>query len=213
MYTPKILLLLTVAFLISGCANVYLKPEAAARIKNHRVIAIAPPIISFVPPNIPIPESHRMDAQLKMDLQKSWSVMFQKELYNRMMDRKKHHRMQVAVLPLDTTVLRLKKAGYFEHPDMSANQMCEILGVDGVITSNYKIEEPYSNAEAVLLELIPIIPTPRNAVSVMLEIYDRETRDPIWGFYRMKASTLGTSHAEIVYDLLNQASKKMPYRK
>ncbi|MCC7466414.1 MAG: hypothetical protein IT261_09105 [Saprospiraceae bacterium] len=160
-----------------------------------------------------------MDTQLIKDLQKAWSVLVQKELYNSVIDEKKHGRQKVDVLAIDTTIMRLKRAGYFDHPDMSAKQMCEVLGVDAIIISKYTFSEPYSNSEGVMLELIardlsPFMNAyPLNKAVAILEIYDRESPKPVWGYINRKTTSLGTSHGEIVYNVVRLASRKMPYGK
>jgi hypothetical protein len=220
-YIPKTLFLLAFACLVSGCANYYLTEDGASRVKTHRVVAVVPATITFVPSIIPMPESHRLDSQLTKDLQKTWSILFQKELYNRLIIKKQHRQLNVDILDIDSTLIRLKKAGYFDDPYMPTNQVCEVLGVDGIITSTYTLSEPYSNSESILLDLVlgPVVddpfigPYPGNKVTLLLEIYDRESPRPIWGYAYKMGSTPMISHGELVYTLVKMACKKMPYRK
>ena len=105
----------------------------------------------------------------------------------------------------------LRKAGYFDDNPMSPNEICEALGVDGVITSNYSLSKPMSEGGAVALGLLVGVSGSTNNTTVTLEIHDKETKKLLWNYNHKVSGSVGSSPAQLVDNLMRNASKKMPY--
>jgi len=197
------ILLLTAAFMISSCAKIYYSPDAKARAGSHQIIAIAPPKVS-------IAARKKVDAEAIKEQQKTESTSFQKKMYSWLFKRKMQNRILVEIQDVETTNAKLKKAGYFDDNPMSPNEICEALGVDGVITSNYSLTKPMSDGAAVALGLLGVWGSTNNT-TVTLEIHDRETKKLLWKYNHKVSGSVGSSPTQLVNDLMRNASKKMPY--
>jgi hypothetical protein len=88
--------------------------------------------------------------------------------------------------------------------------MCRILGVDGILTSNYSLSKPMSEGAAIALGVIAGVWGPTNEATVSLSIHDSGTNKMIWNYDHKLSSSLSTP-AKLVDALMRQASKKMPY--
>ena len=75
-------------------------------------------------------------------------------MYSWLLKRKMQNRIFVEIQDVETTNAKLRKAGYFDYNPMSPNEICEALGVDGVIISNYSLFKPMSEGTAVALGLL-----------------------------------------------------------
>ncbi|MCX8020334.1 MAG: hypothetical protein N2747_07575 [Chitinophagaceae bacterium] len=59
-------------------------------------------------------------------------------MYAWLLRRKDQGKMDVEVLDVETTNSKLQKAGYPDKP-MSPAELAEVLGVDGIISSNFSL--------------------------------------------------------------------------
>lgn len=202
----SILLLATTAIIISSCAKIYYSPDAMLLANKHQIVAIAPPKVS-------IAASKKIDAESLKEQQKTESTNFQKEMYSWMLKRKMQNKILVEVQDVETTNAKLKKAGYFDDNPMAPHEICEALGVDAIITSNYSLSKPMSEGGAIALGLLVGVWGSTNNTTVTLEIHDKEAKKLLWNFNHKISGSVGSSPAQLVDNLMRQASKKMPYSK
>ena len=89
--------------------------------------------------------------------------------------------------------------------------MCDLLGVDAILTSNFGLEKPMSTGGAIALAVLTGFGASTNKVTVtlgikivMINLYYGSMTDQIIG-------GIGSSPGTLVDGLMRQASKKMPY--
>jgi hypothetical protein len=131
---------------MASCAKIFSTPDAAVLAHKHQTVAI-------VPPKVAIAARKKVDAQAIQDQQRAESMNFQREMYSWLLKRKMQGKISPEIQDVETTNTLLRKAGYPDTP-ISPGELCEILGVDGVITSNYAISKPMSEGGAVALGLL-----------------------------------------------------------
>lgn len=198
------LLFLTVV-LLSNCAKIYYSPDAKLKASRHRIIAIAPPRVS-------IAAIKNVDLEALKEQQRTESINFQKEMYSWLLVRKRQNRISAEIQDVETTNAKLKKAGYFDDTPMSPSEICEVLEVDGLITSNYSLSKPMSEGAAYALGILAgIWWGSTNHATVTLEIHDKESRSLLWNYNHKASGTVGSSATELVDNLMRRASKRMPY--
>lgn len=189
---------------LSSCAKIYYSPEAKTRASTHKLIAIAPPKVS-------IAAQKKVDPEAIKEQQKTESINFQQEMYSWLLKRKMQNRIFVEILDVATTNAKLKKAGYFDDTPMSPAEICEVLGVEGIITSNYSLTKPMSEGGAVALGLLVGFWGSTNTTTVNLEIHDKETKKLLWNYNHKVSGSIGSTPAQLVDNLMRNASKNMPY--
>jgi len=188
----------------TGCARIYQSPDALVRASNHKVVAI-------IPPKVSIAAMRKVDPQAIIEQQKTESINFQQEMHSWLLKRKTQNRVFVDIQDVQTTNARLQKIGYFDNPAMTPAELCQALGVDGVISSNYALSKPMSNGAALALGLLVGVWGSTNQTAVTLEIHDQQTQKMIWNFNHKVSGSVGSSPAMLVNNLMRNASKKMPY--
>jgi hypothetical protein len=129
-----------------------------------------------------------------------------------MLKRKMQGRIAQEIHDIETTNIKLKKAGYPETL-LSPDEMCKILGVDGVLGSNYALSKPMSDGAAVAMTLLVGFGGATNEVRVSLNIRDCSTPKLIWNYDHKFSGSMGSSPSRLVDNLMKNASKKMPYVK
>ena len=198
-----VFLLVLSAFILQGCAKIFYTPDARSIAQNQKIMAIAPPKVS-------IAAKRNIDGAALIEQQKTESVNFQREMYSWMLKRKMQGTISVEIQDVETTRALLTKAMVNEGKILTPEEMCRILGVDGILTSNYSLSKPMSEGAAIAVGLIGGTMGKTNEAIVSLSIHDSGTKKMIWNYDQKLSSSLGTP-ARLVDDLMRQASRKMPY--
>ena len=131
-------------------------------------------------------------------------------MYSWMLKRKMQGTVTVEIQDVETTIALLAKAGINDGKILTPIDMCQILGVDGIMTSNYSLSKPMSEGAAIAVALLVGVWGATNEATVSLSIHDFGTKKMIWNFDHKLSSSLGTP-AGLVDALMRQASRKMPY--
>jgi hypothetical protein len=202
----KSLILLTIAaFMFQSCAKVFYTPDARTLASTQRIIAI-------IPPKVSIAARKNIDGIALIEQQKTESVNFQREMYSWMLKRKMQGTILVDIQDVETTNAKLANAGFNNGQQLTPIEMCSILGVDGIITSNYSLSKPMSEGAAIATAILIGFWGATNEATVSLSIHDQSAKKMIWNFNHKLSSSLGTP-AKLVDDLMRQASREMPYFK
>lgn len=196
-------LLILVVFSISSCAKIFYSKDAYQLAHDQKLIAIVPPVVTITP-------NKKIDVQLMKEQQKAESLNFQKEMYSWMLKRNMQGKISQDIQELEATNVLLQKAGYPETPLTSA-EICEVLGVDGIMTSSYHLAKPMSEGVAVAAAVLTGFLGTTNDVNVTLNIHDCSNKKMIWNYDHKYSGGIGSSPTRLVDELMRQASKKMPY--
>jgi hypothetical protein len=199
----SILILIAIAFLAQSCAKIFYSPDATSLARAQKVIAIAPP-------NVSITTRKNIDGSALIEQQRTESVNFQREMYSWMLRRKMRGTIFVDIQDVETTNAKLAKAGFNNGQLLTPTEMCNILGVDGIMTSNYSLSKPMSEGAAIAVALLFDVWGSTNEAAVSLSIHDQSANKMIWNYNHRLSSSLG-SPARLVDDLMRQASREMPY--
>lgn len=198
-----LLVLITISLIFQSCAKVFYTPDSRALASSQKIIAI-------VPPKVSIAARKNVDGNAMIEQQKTESINFQREMYSWMLKRKMQGSINVELQDVETTNARLAQRTSQEPNTMTPIELCNALGVDGIITSNYSLSKPMSEGAAVAVALLVGVWGATNETVVDLSIHDRSTAKMIFN-YNHKASSSFGSPAQLVDNLMRQASKKMPY--
>lgn len=189
--------------LLSSCAKIFYSSDAYSLARSHGVIAIMPPGVS-------ITTARKVDAGAVMKQQEAESVNFQEEMYSWMLKRKMQGLITQEIQEPGTTNALLKSAGYPENLPTQAD-LCAILGVDGIITSDYILSEPVPEKAAVAVALLVGVRGPTNKAEVLLNVNDCTNKKVIFSYKHKYSGSVGSSPALLVDVLMRKASRKMPY--
>lgn len=199
----SLVLFIVATLLLQSCAKVFYTPDA-------RYLANTEKIIAIVPPEVSIAARRKVDAAALIEQQKTESVNFQKEMYIWMLKRKMQGNIFVDIQDVETTNSRLFNAGFYDGKLLGPADLCNILGVDGILTSNYSLSKPLSEGAAIALAVFAGWWAPTNEAVASLSIHDSGSEKMIWNYDHRLSSSLG-SPARLVDELMRQASRKMPY--
>lgn len=196
--------LLFLLLLSSSCAKTFYSPDAQNLAENHRLVAIVPPVVT-------IEATKKMTPQDVTLQQQAESRSFQQEMYSWMLKRKSQGKIKPEIQDLQTTNAKLTEAGY-PGKMLTTAEMCDVLGVDGLITSNYHLSKPMSEGAAVVTTILIGVGT-TNEVHASLNINDCSQQKLMWNYDQKFSGGIGSSPSRLVDGLMREASKKMPYVK
>ena len=199
----KVILIGLAAVICTSCAKIFYSSDAYTLAHNQKTIAIIPPTVS-------IAARKKVDAEAIKEQQKTESINFQKEMFSWLLKRKMQGKILQEIQAIENTNAKLKKEGYPETL-LTTSELCELLGVDGVLTSNYQLSKPISTGAAVALALLAGAYGSTNEVHVSLSINDCNNKKLIWNYDHKFSGSLGSSPARLVDGIMRQASRKMPY--
>jgi len=201
----KILTFALVSLLLMSCGpTIYLAPGGSQMAASHRNVAIMPPTVS-------IAASRNMTAEAMKEAQKTESINFQQEIYAYMLKRKGQGKFFLDIQDVETTNALIAKAT-LNGEILTTADYCELLGVDGLITSNFAMSKPMSTGAAAALYLVAGGIGSTNTVTTTLSIKDCESSSLIWKYDYKYSGGLGSSPATLVEGLMRNASNRMPYR-
>ena len=195
--------MIAISFLLQSCAKIFYSPDAIPLARAQKVIAIAPPKVA-------IAARKNIDGNALIEQQKTESVNFQREMYSWMLKRKMQGTIFVDIQDVETTNAKLANAGFNNGQLLTPADMCNILGVDGIITSNYSLSKPMSEGAAIAAAILIGFWGATNEATVSLSIHDQSAEKMIWNFDHKLSSSLG-SPARLVDALMREASREMPY--
>lgn len=187
----------------SSCAKIFYSQDAQNLARNHETIAILPPRVS-------IAASKKVEVEAIIEQQKAESINFQKEMYSWMLKRKMQGKISPEIQDIEMTNIKLKKGGYPEKI-MTPGEMCDLLGVDGILGSNYSLSKPMSQGAAIAIGVLSGAFGATNKVTVSLNIKDCANGKLMWNYDHKFSGSIGSTPSSLVDNLMRHASKKMPY--
>ena len=197
----SILGVLLMLFMSCSGAKVYNSNDTLAVTSNQKKIAILPPKISML--------EGKYTGRFKQSKEQE-SANFQKEMYAWFLKRFSQNNVSQEIQDIETTNTKLKRAGYPEK-ELTKSEICAVLGVDAVISSNYVMTKPMPQGVAVVASVLLDYEGTTNEITADMNIYDKKTDKIFWNYSNEYSGGWRSSHSDIVEDLLRNASKKMPY--
>ena len=197
---------LAATLLFSSCAKIFYSVDSKTLAqKHHQSVAVMPSFVS-----INTKGANRKVASEVLERQEAVeSLNFQQSIHTWLQKSKSEGKVAVAIQSIETTNAKLKSAGYPETL-LSDAKICEVLGVDGIIVSNFELSKPYSTSEAIALGVITNIWVDTDEIKATLGICDCANTKTIWS-YEQKLS--GNDPRMMVEKFMKKAGKKMPYIK
>ena len=200
------IIMITTFLLITGCAaTVYLAPEGKSIASQHNIVAI-------LPPSVILKSTKNMSAESVKQQQNEESKVFQQEIYTYLLKRKTKGQMVINILDVEETNVIINRNDA-DLSNMTTSEICEILEVDAVLSSQFSLSKPMSTGAAIALTLVTGFAGSTNEVQVSLSLKDCSTKSLIWKYDHKWQGGMLTSSSTLVQQLMKNASEKMPYFK
>jgi hypothetical protein len=199
----KIASTLLLSFVLFGCAKIYYSADAKELASQHKKLAILPPKVS-------IAAQKRVDAEAIKEQQITESLNFQQEMYTWMLRRKTQANLSMDIQDVSNTNAILKRINYTSGI-YTSKQLCDSLGVDALLESNYGLTKPISDGGAIALAVLVGVSTATNQVTVTLNLKDCSGEKLIWSYNHKYSAGVGSTPTSVVDAIMRKASRKRPY--
>tara|TARA_B100001769_G_scaffold263296_1_gene246437 strand:- start:88 stop:696 length:609 start_codon:yes stop_codon:yes gene_type:complete len=197
----KIIPLFLLSIFVSSCASIYLAPNGKSIANKHDKIAI-------INPKVSIKARKKDNAEAIKESQRTSALEFQQEIYKFLLKRKTQGKMQVNIQDVEETNAILERSNI---ENLTTKEMCDLLGVDAIMTSNFGLSKPMSVGGAIALAVLTGYGSSTNEVVVTLSLKNCDDRSLLWKYDHKYSGGVGSSPARLVAALMRKASKKMPY--
>jgi hypothetical protein len=193
---------LILALLTSSCAKTFYSVDGKSIAqKHHKSVAVMPSFVSISPKGV----NRKFAAEVLEKQEAIESLNFQRAIYVWMQKRKSEGKVVVEIQDIEATNVKLKNAGYPETLITDA-KICEILGVDGIIVSNFELSKTI-----MMLGTVPaMIPFEMDEVEAVIGINDCANNKIIWSC-RQKLTE--SDLKKVINSFMKKIGKKMPYVK
>jgi len=145
---------------------------------------------------------------------KSTGYAVQSNSYAYLLRQFSKNKYTVSFQDVDQTNALLAKNGitYEDLATKSKGEICELLGVDGVISGKIRMSKPMSDGAAVAMALLAGAWGPTNKTDVSMTIHDKTESKLLWKYDYMATGNLGSSSEQLSRALMKNVSKKFPYK-
>ena len=168
------IIFITTFVLITGCATVYLSPDGQGLANKHDLIAI-------LPPNVVFKSTKKMSAETVKQQQEDESKIFQQEIYTYLLKRKIRGQMVINIQDVEETNVAINRND-LDLTKMTSSEICELLEVDGILSSQFGLSKPMSAGVAIALLLLTDIAGSTNEVTISLSLKDCNKGSVIYFF-------------------------------
>ena len=138
------------------------------------------------------------------------SKIFQQEIYTYLLKRKTRGQMVINIQDVEETNVAINRND-LDLSKMTSSEICELLEVDVILSSQFGLSKPMSAGAAIALSLFTGMAGSTNEVTVSLSLKDCSTKSLIWKYDHKYSGGILSSPTSLVENLMRDASRKMPY--
>jgi hypothetical protein len=208
-YIPISLLIL---FTMAGCGpTIFISPNFQQARKQHKTLAILP--FDVLIGTTKLPKNVTKDMVLQQQEETGYSL--QSNVYTYFLNEQKKNKYTIDFQDIDKTNALLKKAGisYDDLNGQTKEELCNLLGVDAIMSSRATMEKPMSDGGAIALGVLFGFWGSTNRVDVNVNIHDKNDSKLLWKYDYQASGSVGSSTEQLSKALMRNISKKFPYRK
>jgi hypothetical protein len=210
MKNTMIFLLLFNSPILLSQTKLYVSSDAKQYVKNTKTLAIVPLSIEI---KLRPKQLKDFSAEQMKEMENKEGLNIQKSMYSWFLNKKKKGRLLVNIQSPKKTNILLKEAGIdpSKANEQLASKICEILGVEGIVSGSFETNKPMSGAAAVGLALIGIGGATQNA-TINLDIIHKDD-ELVVNYLKNIKGGLGSSTDDLINILMRKTARRIPYTK
>ena len=205
--------LLTVAFSLFviqafGQKQIFIAPNMKVAIEKQKVVAILPLKVTISYKRMP----KNYDAAGNEAQEKEEGLNMQQGMFTYLL--RKANDYTVTFQDVDRTNILLKQAGVYDKLDLiTADSLCKILKVDGIIKAGYAYEKTGSEAGAIVLTLAIGYGGSVASGALTLQIYDGSDGSLLYRFYKEMNEGAFSSANAMMERMMRKLARNFPYER
>ncbi|MBX2898855.1 MAG: hypothetical protein KF775_04370 [Cyclobacteriaceae bacterium] len=138
-------------------------------------------------------------------------LLVQSALHSYFLKRAERNELKIEVQDVNSINSILVKSGIDKSTidGWSSMELCELLGVDAIVTGVFTSDKPMSDGAAFALMAGLGVYSATNVGSCSIRIHNGETGDLLWKYDRTLAQTAGSTTQTVVNSIMRKASKQL----
>jgi len=191
-----------------GSKQIYEAPNLKSIIKSQKIVAILPLKVSISFKRFP----KGYNAADNAVQEKEEGLNMQQGMYAYLL--RKANNFSCSFQDVDRTNILLKQAGVFDKLDeITADSLCKILKVDGLVKASYAYEKTGSEARAVVMTLAFGFGGSVASGALTLQVYNGTNGELIYRFYKEMSEGAFSSANELMERMMKKIARNFPYEK
>ena len=190
--------------------RLYVHPNAETYVSNTKVIAILP----FKTEILLRPKRLKQTTPEQLnEMEQDQGLNIQKSMYSWLLNKRKQDKLLVDLQSPKKTNALLKEADIDIHAthDLLASKLCEILGVEAVVSGTFESNQPISTGAAIGLSILGGSAVTQNA-TLNLDITHKDDEIVVNYLKNLKGG-LSSSTDDLVNVLMRKTARRIPYTK
>ena len=172
--------------------------------QQHEMIAILPPVVQYLDVK---------DARERQAKENYAKQQFQIAIQNHLVRLRSKGKMSARILSIGMTNDKLKEAGWYDDIFVDPKEVCELLGVDGYISSEVIVQRPFPVGVAIATEILTNTnSTPINQSLVRLNVVDGKSEMHLWYYEQALNGGLWSNPQVMTERIVRNALAKIPYK-
>ncbi len=211
----KIILLSLAFYFITGIAGaqtkeIYTNPRFDSIAAHHDLLAIVPFDVSL---NLRPKEKERLKPGELEGLQKKEGDAVQSAIQTYFLKKKEKEDFRVNFQDISKTNALLAKNGWNADTlrTKTKEELCSLLGVDGVISGTLFTDKPMSQEASVAIGVVFGVWTPTNSGKCTINVHDGKGGELLWKYEKTLSRSLGSDVNTVINTMMRKASKRFPY--
>jgi len=207
----KIITALTVLVIFASCGpTIYKAQNFDDQTASHKTVAILPAEVNIqLRPNEMKKTTPEQISQAKENTGKD----IQDKMYSWFLKRSDKFKYTVSFQDISKTNALLNQAdiSYNSMVTKTKEELCQLLGVDAIISSRAAMKKPMSEGAAIAVGVLLGSWGSTNDVQTSINIHEGKKGELIWKYDYNVTGSVGSSTDRLVNALMRNASRKFPY--
>jgi len=205
----SVLFTLTIFFISCG-PTIYKTADFSDKTSTHKIVAILPTEVNIqLRPN----EMKKTTQNQINQLQENTGRDIQDKMYSWFLKRSDKFKYTVSFQDISKTNALLNQSGisYSTMAEKTKEQLCQLLGVDAVISSRAAMKKPMSEGAALAVGVLLGSWGSTNDVQTSISIHEGLKGELVWKYDYYATGSVGSNTDRLVNALMRNASRKFPY--
>ncbi|HEX7845119.1 MAG TPA: hypothetical protein VF476_04905 [Chitinophagaceae bacterium] len=190
--------------------EIYTNPNFDSLAKNHAMLAILPfdAVINLRPK-----EKEKMKPGELEQIQKKEGEAVQSAIQTYFLKQKAKDDFKVNFQDVSKTNALLAKSGWTVDSlrTKTKEEVCQLLGVDGVISGTLYTDKPMSEGASIALGIAFGFFGSTNSGKCTINVHDGAGGELLWKYEKTLSRSLGSDINSVINAMMRKASRKFPY--
>ncbi|MBK7560732.1 MAG: hypothetical protein IPP43_08620 [Chitinophagaceae bacterium] len=190
--------------------EIYTNPQFYSIAQNHTRLAILPFDVLL---NLRPKEKEKLKPGELEALEKKEGDAVQSAIQTYFLKVKEKEDFKVNFQDISKTNALLAKNGWGADimRTKTKEEICLLLGVDGVISGTLNTDKPMSEGASIALAAIFGVWGPTNSGKCTINVHDGKGGELLWKYEKTLSRSLGSDINTVINTMMRKASKKFPY--